>query len=45
MLGDLTGSEEDMIHIKKHRNIIRPKRTKQEFTEQMELGDIFADAL
>ena len=45
MLGDLTGSEEDMIHIKKHRNIIRPKRTKKEFTEQMELGDIFADAL
>ena len=45
MMGDLTGSEEDMIHIKKHRNIIRPKRTKKEFTEQMELGDIFADAL
>ena len=45
MLGDLTGSEEDMKHIKKHRNIIRPKRTKKEFTEQMELGDIFADAL
>ena len=45
MLGDLTGSEEDMKHIKKHRNIIRPKRAKKEFTEQMELGDIFADVL
>lgn len=47
MLGELTGEGEDMEVIKKHREILKPKRTvkKEEKRGQMELMELYADAM
>lgn len=48
MLGDLTGSREDMEVVKEHREILKPKkerRGKQLQAGQLELSDIYVDAM
>ena len=45
IMGELTGSETDMRIVEKHRKIMKPKKINPEQAEQMELMDIYADAM